>query len=554
MEVKHRRASRRSRWILLLVAVVALAVVGSYAIAHLPGGVYSDGGPFTAEKVPADTDGDGLPDGVEESGWRTRGDGQYRTDPNKADTDGDGLTDGDEAGALVTSSASERVYVGISDPTKADSDDDGLVDRAELQGWTTQSSAVYRTEPMNPDTDGDGLYDGDEAGALVASDVPVEVYSGPSSPLLVDTDGDGLGDADEADLGLDAFDRDSDDDQIEDGREVQVVGSSPDMADTDGDGFEDGYEETNRESQGLDPLWVDVKVDKWDYAFDFAKGAVAGDLWREDSIAWLAGNLASGGASFIPGVGWIVGTVADVRDAIGSGIRADWVGLGFSAVGLIPDVGDAVAIPGKAARFVARYPELAAVVAATIVALNKVPEDIKVQASRQIWKSWDDLLAMGSSEKALLRLQEGRINLDELAAAIKRSTPVKGPDSRFVDEWRDGEKYLEDLYGADVKGVTTQVRASTEGCIDVCNISNIRFFDVFVDGVAHESKVGYKTLSAVEKQIRSDAYLIKNGVIEGAHWHFFASGSTNKLGASPKVLDLLDQLGIPYTIHLPAKA
>ncbi len=538
---------------LLAVAVVALAV-GSYAIAHLPGGVYSDGGPFSAETVPADTDGDGLPDGVEESGWRTQGGGEYRTDPHKADTDGDGLTDGDEAGLLVASQPSDRLYGGISDPTMADSDDDGLGDRSELQGWVTQSGAVYRTEPMNPDTDDDGLYDGDEAGALVTSDVPAGVYSGRSNPSLVDSDGDGLGDADEADLGLDAFDRDSDDDQIEDGREVQVVGTDPDMADTDGDGFEDGYEDANREGQGLDPLWVDVKVDKWVYAFDFAKGAVAGDLWREDSIAWLAGNLASGGASFIPGVGWIVGTVADVRDAIGSGIRADWVGLGFSAVGLIPDVGDAVAIPGKAARFVARDPELAAVVAATIVALNKVPEDTKVHTLRPIWKSWDTLLAVGSSEKALLRLQQGKTNLDDLAAAIKRSTPVKGPDPKFFDDWRDGEQYLEDLYGADVKGVTRQVRASTEGCIDVCNITNIRLFDVFVDGVAHESKVGYKTLSDVEKQIRSDAHLIKNGVIEGAHWHFFASGSTNRLGASPKVLDLLDELGIPYTIHLPAKA
>lgn len=552
-EVKRRRlSSRRSRWILALVAVVSLVLVGSYAIERLPEEADGDGSSPTAIG-PADTDGDGLSDEVEEAGWQTRY-GLYRTDPNKSDTDGDGLTDSNEAGALDLGSRSERLYVGISDPTKADSDDDGLDDRAEVQGWKTKRGSVYRTEPMKPDTDSDGLYDGDEAGALVASDIPGEVYSGLSNPLLVDTDGDGLGDADEADLGLDAFDDDSDDDQLSDGREVQVVGSAPDLADSDGDGFEDGFEGANRGGQGLDPLWVDVKVDKWDYARDFARGVVAGDLWRVDSIAWLVGNLVSGGASFIPGVGWIVGSVADVRDAIGSAIHADWVGTGFSAVGLIPSIGDGLSIPGKSAKFVARHPELAASVAETIVALDKVPEDIKLQAARKIWKkSWDDLLGAGSNEKALLRLQEGRTDLNVVAETTKRSAHVAGPDADFL-EWRAGEKYLEDLFGTHVAGVDRQVRATTKGCGGAC-AKDVRIFDVVADGVAHESKVGHVVWSpSVQNQIREDAWLIENGTIEGAHWHFFASAQSNTIGASTRVFDLLDELGIPYTIHLPAKA
>ena len=434
----------------------------------------------------------------------------------------------------------------------ADSDSDGILDQAETSGWRTQGGAVYVTSPDSRDTDGDGLTDGDEAGVLVTDTQSDNVYDGYSNPLLPDTDGDGLGDADEADLDLDPFDRDSDHDQLEDGPEVELVGSAPDTADTDGDGFEDGYEDANRESHGLDPLWVDVKVSKSSYVADFAKGALAGDLWREDSLAWISGNLASGGASLIPGIGWIVGGVADVRDVIGSAIHADWVGSGFSAVGVVPDVGDAIAIPGKAAKFVARNPELAAATSAIIVGLGKIPQTVKVSAAKQIWKSWDDLTDAGAGEKALLQLQQGRTNLDDVAAALKRSTPVEGPAGAKFFGWRDAEKYLADLFGANASGVNKQVRASTEGCIEVCN-SKIRIFDVFVDGVAHESKAGHVSWSEYTRnQIREDAWLVKSGDIDGAHWHFFASSRSNTIGADERVFGLLDELEILYTIHLPA--
>lgn len=489
-ETIRRRTRARSRWIMLFASVVALAVAGGYGITHVPerSGVIRD-----SAETPRDSDGDGLLDDVEASGWVTKGGGSYRTDPNKADTDGDGLTDGDEAGALVPSTL-----------TKLD------------------------------------------------SKAQTNVYVGYSDPVQRDTDADGLGDADEADLSLDPLDRDSDDDEIEDGHEVNVVGSAPGMADTDGDGFEDGYENDNMDSQGLDPLLVDVKVSKMSYATDFAIGSVAGDAWRKDSFAWLAGNLASSGSSSVPVVGWIVGPLADARDATASAIRGDWVGSGFSAVGVVPYAGDAVAIPGKAGKFVARNPELAVEVAAAIVAINKVPEKIKVEASRRIWKNWDDLRGVGASEKALLQLQKGKTDLDALGDAIKRPTHIEGAPAIFFADGYKGEAWLEDLYGAKADGVNRQVRRLTGGCVDVCN-SKARFFDVFVDGIAHESKVGYKRWSEeIGKQIRSDAYLIENGDIEGAHWHFFASSYNKKLGADPKVLDLLDELGIPYTIHLPA--
>lgn len=89
--------------------------------------------------------------------------------------------------------------------------------------------------------------------------------------------------------------------------------------------------------------------------------------------------------------------------------------------------------------------------------------------------------------------------------------------------------------------------------MEVCN-SKVRIFDVFVDGVAHESKVGHVAWTEFTRnQIREDAWLVKKGDIQGAHWHFFASSRSNTIGADKRVFDLLDQAGIPYTVHLPAK-
>lgn len=499
------KRQRRRWWLIALVPVLALLVAASAAITLAPERFGLRDNPIGGHSTPGDSDGDGLLDTIEEAGWVTQDGSEYRTDPSLADSDGDGLSDGDEAGQLVIE----------------------------------ESTADANDASDEPAADPSGLPAG-------------PVYSGFSNPLVADSDDDGLGDAQEADESLDPFDGDSDNDEIADGPEVAVVGTSPSTADTDGDGFEDGYEEAHREDQGLDPQLVDVKVSKLSYATDFAIGSVAGDAWQKDSFAWLAGNLASSGSSSIPVIGWVVGPLADARDAIASAIRGDWVSSGFSAVGVIPYAGDAVEIPAKAVKFVARNPELAATVAAAIVAINKIPEKIKIDAARQVFKHWDELRDAGVSEKTLLQLSKGRLDLDALADAIKRPTHVSGPSAPFFADGYKGEEWLENLYGAKVKGVEVQVPMSTTACTDACNPAH-RIFDVLVDGVAHESKVGYKVWSEeLARQIRSDAYLIKAGQIEGAHWHFMASAYSNKVGADPKVLDLLDELGISYTIHLPA--
>lgn len=436
-----------------------------------------------------------------------------------------------------------------------DSDGDGITDGVESAGWRTVQGGLFRTNPNSVDTDDDGLTDADEAGAFVP-DAQSDLYAGYSDPTLPDTDLDALTDAGEADLGLNPNLNDSDVDGLLDGQEVETVGSAPDNSDTDGDGYDDGYEVANRNDKGLDPLWFDVKIGRRSYITDFAKGAVLGDADREDSLAWLAGNLASGASSSVPIVGSLIGGAADIRDVVGSAIRSDWLGSGYSALGAVPG-GDAVAVPGKAAKFVARNPKLARRAATLIVRSKKIPPKFKTLTEKRIWKgSWTALAAANASEKALLALQEGGSNLADLAAARERPghVEVDGAHAAFFANGREGEAFLSTLYGATTEGADTHVPMAVVACDAGCN-GPVRLVDVLVDGVAHEAKVGYLPWSqATESQIKKDAWLMQQGKIKDDHWHFLASSSSNTLGADPRVYDLLDQEGISYTVHLPENA
>ncbi|GAA2310817.1 DUF3289 family protein [Streptomyces kunmingensis] len=112
-----------------------------------------------------DTDGDGLPDDVEQ---------RAKLDPSSKDTDHDGLSDfvelGNRSNPLKGDSDGDGVRDGMEDPdgddvpsrrevrlktslVRADSDADGLDDGKEL---------ARHTSPAEPDTDGDGVDDGRE--------------------------------------------------------------------------------------------------------------------------------------------------------------------------------------------------------------------------------------------------------------------------------------------------------------------------------------------------------------------------------------------------------
>ena len=197
--------------------------------ANGPVPIYSN--PFLLDTT-EDSDGDGLSDGAERNVHGTRFD--------RADTDGDGTDDGEEiargSDPLVSDGPNTNLVVvkvysnGFLLDTTLDTDGDGLTDGAER--------IVYGTDPNNTDTDRDGKSDGAEiaAGAdPLTSDlepevtvVSVSVYSGGFLlDTTLDTDGDGLTDGEERFVhGTNPNNADSDDDGVDDGREI-AQGSDP---------------------------------------------------------------------------------------------------------------------------------------------------------------------------------------------------------------------------------------------------------------------------------------------------------------------------------------
>ncbi|NOK08044.1 Ig-like domain-containing protein [Corallococcus exercitus] len=198
----------------------------------------------------ADTDADGLPDGVEvHSG---------RTDPLDDDSDDDGVLDGNEdANHDGVTQATE------TDPTRADSDADGLTDGLELgltapQGTGTDpahfvadADPATTTDPLKADTDNGGVWDGIED-----KNHNGKVDPGETNPLGaaddVDADGDGVDNATELELGLDPFNADTDGDGLTDGIDGLV--------DTDGDGLIDARD-TDSDNDGLSDGEEDVNHD-----------------------------------------------------------------------------------------------------------------------------------------------------------------------------------------------------------------------------------------------------------------------------------------------------
>jgi hypothetical protein len=188
----------------------------------------------STDPILADTDGDGLWDGEEIN----RG-----TDPNNPDSDGDGLTDGEEVNGFNTGTV---IY--FSNPLDTDSDDDTISDYDEVHG-------IPPTNPSLPDTDADGLLDAEEEGlgtnpTLKDTDGDglddfAEVKTYLTNPLLADSDNDGLTDKEEL-VGTYGYTSnplwaDSDGDKLTDD-EAKNYHTSPKMIDTDTDSVSD-YDE-----------------------------------------------------------------------------------------------------------------------------------------------------------------------------------------------------------------------------------------------------------------------------------------------------------------------
>jgi hypothetical protein len=166
-----------SRWRRLHIATACVVVFAIVAVT-----LVLLAGPI-GDRMVVDSDGDGLPDTVETSGWRVADGRVFVTNPKRPDSDGDGLPDGVEAGARTVDRQLGAVYGGFSDPRLRDTDGDGIGDADEY---------FLDLSPSNADTDGDGADDAAELGC-------------GSDPAEANPDGDSYTDQEECGRGSDPF-------------------------------------------------------------------------------------------------------------------------------------------------------------------------------------------------------------------------------------------------------------------------------------------------------------------------------------------------------------
>jgi hypothetical protein len=440
---------------------------------------------------------------------------------------------------------------GGDEGTNKDTDGDGLNDCVEVNGaFSPGDGERYHSDPYDADTDGDGIPDGEEVvpfqggyGIPAASDL----FTVLSDPSKADTDGDGLDDAEEEDAGSSAWRRDSDGDGLSDLEEMHW-NTSPRLADSDGDGFLDG-DEVRDAAAGFSPLVHDDPMTPDEWASEFAKGMAIGDAGEGTTIPYLLGSIASSGASFIPVIGWIVGAILDVRDAIGNAVRGEWVASGLSVVGIVPYVGDALNIAGKATRFIGRNAHLADEAVAAVAKLDGASVGLRAEALRRFDSASAQLQSAGVSDAAIVRLAGSRHGVEHVTDALRRVGARQGASIPFAASWRVAEDAVAGVLrgsGLSVEATQKWYRTSQYG------LGRGRFVDI-VDNldVAHEVKSGYvRASSQIIRQIEKDA-MLAGDQLQRVVWHFVASGRSGSMGADPRILDALDDAGISYVFHLP---
>ncbi|MET0494507.1 MAG: hypothetical protein ABW000_15405 [Actinoplanes sp.] len=510
-----------------------------------------------------DHDADGVVDVVEL---------RFGASPLLADSDGDGLTDKFEIYELA----------GISFPNNRDSDGDGTPDGQEdLDGdsLTNLREQELGTSPTDADTDGDGVDDGTEVAQgrnpLVAdprNDPPLGGGAPPivPAPTLADTDGDGLVDFEEEENLTSVTNVDTDGDGLSDGAEVGDWGTNPLVQDTDGDALRDDYESVHMEDQGLDPTRPDEQIGKWTYVTDFLLGMFAGEFVPKDSMAWLAGNLCSGGLSAIPVVGWILGGIADLRDTIAGLIKGDWVGAGLSILGVVPYVGDAVAIPGKAARFVLKYVHRLDATLKFVTKYDKIPDSVKdVALDLILGETYNFLVgddggfhaaASRFTRQDVRNLSRGdRTRWKQIEDAMRAPNHVDGPEIPAQYNWRSGENAVKELLAGDcaenfVLDTPGYPRPRSQRRVPDC--AEVQDDNSFV---LHEVKTGVPTWTeSLIDECLKDAWSLTdegkrthNKNISGVRWHFVAHAQFNSVGIHPPLLECLKNNNIPFTIHAP---
>ena len=226
------------------------------------------------------------------------------TDPLIADTDYDGLIDGIEVigwDILVVEKGVVNIRV-TSDPRAIDTDDDGLTDADEYY--------IHSTNASNEDTDSDGLHDRVEVIDGHQMTYNGILYEYTTNASMFDTDNDGLADGEEVVAGQDFYithanNSDTDDDGLNDGAETLFVPrpwqeqTNPKNNDTDGDGQPDGWEmqvTSTMDNKKTHSLWISTR--NWlppgcDVMAECGKGP-GGWLWDNFRTGFQSGGDRNG--------------------------------------------------------------------------------------------------------------------------------------------------------------------------------------------------------------------------------------------------------------------
>lgn len=449
-----------------------------------------------------DTDGDGLTDKQEIEGVIDISNQIFTSDPNLIDTDGDGLTDYEEVGRPLPLKEISRI---LHETFNID------------VNWEDGCYHNVISDPYKKDTDGDGLLDGSEVDGG-STFINGTILGGLSNPRLFDTDGDGLSDFEE-----------------------RSWGTNPNVSDTDGDGFSDSFE-ASRIDDDYHPLSFTVVLSGGTYFKQYVTGAICGEICNISTITEIAGNIS---ASIVP----VVGTGRDGIDFVALIFKGEYVSGAITLVGVIPAAGDIAATIGKAVKFITKNSDKADDILNILTKLSLPDSVIKKLVTKvgegALQKTFSTLKNKGFSDETLVRLLKGKVGkVLDLAAAVSRPGAKVVKDGVFYEGtkgWKDAEKFLRK--GLDAPKAFPKIPPPR---------TFIRYPDAVVDGIGKEAKTGFvKNSDRIRTQISKDLKLLEMGALPKVEWHFFPSGRSNSIGASTKILDLLDDAGIEYIFHIP---
>ncbi|VTR75280.1 Leukotoxin [Cellulomonas hominis] len=422
-----------------------------------------------------------------------------------------------------------------------DADGDGLADQAESSGLRTGTGAVYRTDPAVADTDGDGLPDGAEMGALCDQGQfgASTYYRAVSNPTRVDSDFDGLDDWFEVANVSRAFQRDYDRDGLSDYAELMVHETEPLSNDTDGDGFTDDWE-IDAADAGFSPDVVDVRMEWWEYAGDFSRGALCGDadFWafcESTSLAFVSGAVAAG----------FVG-VGDVRDALAGLAKGDLVSTGLSLAALVPYVGDSASIVTKLVKHLDRVLADVGPALRYVGRADSIPAGLRIKALDEAFDNAATALkGRGLSEENVLAFARRGMSPKHVVAMLDGARDVRRGTGTFTREI-DAERLLRDETPAALPGRPghSSTGAQIDRYLDVTDLANRIGYEVKLGKVHGAGRAG--------RQVGRDADYLAGGrgPLTEIEWHFFANGR-GVVGPDEDLLARMTSLGIPYVIHLP---